>query len=190
MPSSNAAIFTPAERETLLGLARDSIREGFSGQKLAVRADDYSPALRTPGASFVTLHIDRELRGCIGSLEARAPLAVDVAGNAWNAAFRDPRFGPLSHGEFEQLEIHLSVLSSPEPMQFTSEDDLLGQLRPGVDGLVIEEGYRRGTFLPSVWEQLPEPREFLRYLKRKAGLPADYWSAQLRVSRYTTVSIP
>jgi AmmeMemoRadiSam system protein A len=190
MSSSKATIFTSNERDTLLGLARDSIREGLSGQKLAVRAEEYSPALRTPGASFVTLHIERELRGCIGSLEARAPLALDVVSNAWSAAFRDPRFEPLSSAEYERLDIHLSVLTLPEPMQFTSEEDLLGQLRPGVDGLVIEESYRRGTFLPSVWEQLPDPREFLRYLKRKAGLPAEYWSENMRVSRYTTVTIP
>jgi AmmeMemoRadiSam system protein A len=190
MPCSNVTIYTDVERETLLKLARDSIREGLGGQKLAVRADDYSPALRAPGASFVTLHIERALRGCIGSLEARAPLAQDVASNAWNAAFRDPRFGPVSLGEFERLDIHLSVLTAPEPMQFASEEDLLGQLRPGVDGLVIEESYRRGTFLPSVWEQLPDSREFLRALKRKAGLPADFWSNTLRVSRYTAVSIP
>lgn len=183
-------IFSPAERESLLALARDSIREGLGGQRLAVRADDYPPVLRAPGASFVTLQLDFELRGCIGSLEARVPLALDVASNAWNAAFRDPRFDPLTPHEFEGLDIHLSVLTPSQPMQFTSEDDLLGQLRPGVDGLVIEESFRRGTFLPSVWEQLPEPREFLRALKRKAGLPVDFWSASLRVSRYTTVSIP
>lgn len=190
MPSSNVAVFTPTERETLLGLARASIREGLKGQKLAVHADDHPPPLRAPGASFVTLHIERELRGCIGSLEARAPLAMDVANNAWSAAFRDPRFDPLTAREYERLDIHLSILTAPEPMRFSSEEDLLNQLRPGVDGLVIEESFRRGTFLPSVWEQLPEARAFLRALKRKAGLPVDFWSDRLRVSRYTTVSIP
>jgi AmmeMemoRadiSam system protein A len=190
MPSADNATFTPAERDTLLGLARDSIREGLSGRKLEVRTEDYSLTLRSLGASFVTLHLERELRGCIGSLEARAPLVLDVVGNAWNAAFRDPRFGPLSPPEYERLDIHLSVLTAPQPMQFSSESDLLGQLRPGIDGLVIEESWHRGTFLPSVWEQLPEPREFLRHLKRKAGLPADYWSERVRVSRYTTISIP
>jgi AmmeMemoRadiSam system protein A len=113
-----------------------------------------------------------------------------VASNAYSAAFEDPRFAPLERGEFERLDIHLSLLSAPEPIQFGSEKDLLAQIRPSLDGLVLEEGARRGTFLPSVWEQLPDPVEFLRHLKRKAGLPADYWSATLRVSRYTSESIP
>ncbi len=141
-------------------------------------------------ATFVTLTIDAQLRGCIGTLEARRALVEDVASNAYSAAFEDPRFAPLERAEFERLDIHLSLLSAPEPIQFGSEKDLLAQIRPSLDGLVLEEGARRGTFLPSVWEQLPDPVEFLRHLKRKAGLPADYWSATLRVSRYTSESIP
>jgi AmmeMemoRadiSam system protein A len=111
-----------------------------------------------------------------------------VAQNAYAAAFSDPRFPPLREGEFEELDIHISILSPAEAMHFTSEADLLQQLRPGEDGLVMEEGFRRGTFLPSVWEQLPTPELFLRHLKQKAGLPADYWSSTLEVSRYTTHS--
>jgi AmmeMemoRadiSam system protein A len=179
-----------AERELLLTLARASIEKGLCGGEPAVQARDYAAALRVPGASFVTLHVEDDLRGCIGSLTAREPLVVDVAKNAFGAAFRDPRFPVLTWREFRCLDIHLSLLNAPEPVACRSEEDLLAQLRPGVDGLVIEEDYRRGTFLPAVWEQLPEPREFLRHLKRKAGLPADYWSGSLRVSRYTVESIP
>jgi AmmeMemoRadiSam system protein A len=151
---------------------------------------DYPERLREPQASFVTLHLDESLRGCIGSLEARRPLVEDVMQNAYGAAFEDPRFPVLTLEEFERLNIHLSILSPPEPMVCSSEADLAAQLRPHVDGLVIEEGWRRGTFLPSVWEQLSDPYLFLRHLKRKAGLPEDYWSQTLRIMRYTVEAVP
>jgi AmmeMemoRadiSam system protein A len=136
------------------------------------------------------LYVDEKLRGCIGTIEARKPLVEDVASNARGAAFRDTRFSALTWTEYERLDIHISVLSQPEPLQFSSEEELLAQLRPRVDGLIIEEGYHRGTFLPSVWEQLPTPHEFLQNLKHKAGLAPDYWSSRIRVRRYTTESIP
>ncbi|MBI3778492.1 MAG: AmmeMemoRadiSam system protein A [Gammaproteobacteria bacterium] len=188
--NNTPSVFTPSHKQQLLQLAGDSIRKGLCGETLAVRASDYPEPLRLLRATFVTLHVDAMLRGCIGTLEARRTLVEDVASNAYGAAFRDTRFLTLTWPEYERLDIHISVLSLPEPMQFSSEADLLAQLRPRVDGLVIEESFYRGTFLPSVWEQLPDPREFLRQLKRKAGLPADYWSNSLRVQRYTTESIP
>jgi len=126
------------------------------------------------------------LRGCIGRLEAARPLAEDIAENAYAAAFQDPRFQPLQQSELEGLEIHLSLLTPSEPMAFTSEQDLLGQLRPGEDGVILAEGSRRGTFLPSVWEQLTTPRQFLEHLKLKAGLPASYWSNSIKAWRYQT----
>lgn len=182
--------FAPEHRRTLLDLAGSAIEKALTGERLAVRAMDYPEPLRAPRATFVTLHVGGELRGCIGTLEVRRTLVEDVVHNARAAAFEDPRFPPLGHAEFERLDIHISVLSVPEPVAFASEEDLLRQLRPRVDGLILQAGLRRGTFLPSVWEQLPEPREFLRSLKRKAGLPADYWAADIRVSRYVTASIP
>ncbi len=188
--NDSPSVFTPSHKQQLLQLAGDSIRKGLCGETLSVRASDYPEPLRLLRATFVTLHVDEMLRGCIGTLEARRTLVEDVASNAYGAAFRDTRFSALTWAEYERLDIHISVLSLPEPMQFSSEADLLAQLRPRVDGLVIEESFYRGTFLPSVWEQLPDPREFLRSLKRKAGLPADYWSNSLRVQRYTTESIP
>jgi AmmeMemoRadiSam system protein A len=112
-----------------------------------------------------------------------------VARNAEAAAFEDPRFAPLTLAEWGDLQIDISVLNPPEPMSFQSEQDLIRQLRPGVDGLVLQENFYRGTFLPSVWQQLPEPREFLRQLKRKAGLDPDYWSSAIQVQRYTTSTI-
>jgi len=182
--------FSAPERATLLELARASIREGLCGQELRVRAENYAVALQARRASFVTLKVEARLRGCIGSVAALQPLVSDVVKNAYGAAFNDPRFSALTWPEFERLDIHVSILSESEPMRFTSEDDLLRQLRPGVDGLIIEEYFHRGTFLPVVWEQIPEPREFLRQLKLKAGLHVDYWSEAVRVSRYTAESIP
>jgi len=188
-PSSNAAL-APAHREELLKLAARSIEAGLGGDRLRIRAGDFPPEMRAMRASFVTLSVGAQLRGCIGTLEARRALVEDVALNAYSAAFEDPRFPPLEHTEFGGLDIHLSLLTIPESLSFGSEADLLAQIRPGIDGLVLQEGARRGTFLPSVWEQLSDPTEFLRQLKRKAGLPVDYWSATLRVSRYTAESIP
>jgi AmmeMemoRadiSam system protein A len=178
------------QAQILLDLAKDSIRHGLqSGTPLKINPADFPPELLLPRATFVTLHKHRQLRGCIGMLKAVRPLAEDIAENAFAAAFRDYRFPPLSADEFDQLEIHLSILTPPEPIAFTSEEDLLAQLRPGEDGLIIEEDGRRGTFLPSVWENLPDPKQFLRHLKQKAGLPADYWSDNLRFYRYRTEMI-
>ncbi len=144
--------------------------------------------LRESGACFVTLKREGELRGCIGSLSAERSLVEDVAENAYAAAFSDPRFYPLQSAELRRLEMSISIIGKAEPMHFSSEHDLIAQLRPDIDGLILEEGYRRGTFLPSVWEQLPDPVDFVRHLKLKAGLPVNYWSETIRISRYTTHS--
>jgi uncharacterized protein len=180
-----------AGRETLLDVALSSIRHGLEHETpLKVIAGDYDYELRELRASFVTLNRRDMLRGCIGHLEASLPLVEDVAENAFSAAFRDPRFPPLAAHELEGLQIHLSVLTPAEPLPCESEADLLRQMRPFTDGLIISDGLRRGTFLPSVWEQLPKPADFLRHLKRKAGFPDDYWSQTLQVFRYETESFP
>jgi len=179
------------DQQTLLQVARHSIAYTLEhGDQIQLNVEDYPEALRQPRATFVTLHLNGELRGCIGTLEAHQPLVLDVAQNAYSAAFSDPRFMPVIATEAEQLEIHISILNPAQEMHFSSQRDLIGQLRPGVDGLILQEGPRRGTFLPSVWEQLPRPEEFLAHLKLKAGLPPDYWSPELRVWRYTTTSFP
>lgn len=136
------------------------------------------------GASFVTLTLDGRLRGCIGSLSPRRPLIDDVRANAVAAAFDDPRFPGLTRPEFERVRVEVSVLSLPEPLAVADEDDLVAQLVPHRDGVILQAGRRRATFLPQVWEQLPEPRAFLAALKRKAGLPETYWGPDVRVSRY------
>jgi len=189
MSSIETAEFSREQRDTLLAIARQSIDHGLShGRPLPVDADDYPAPLQALRATFVTLHENGQLRGCIGTLEAHRPLVEDVADNAFSAAFRDPRFAPVSAAERDRLDLEISVLSPATPMQFDSEQDLLQQLRPGIDGLVLEDGPYRGTFLPSVWEQLPDPVDFLRQLKRKAGLSVDHWSPSLKVSRYVTES--
>lgn len=136
----------------------------------------------------MTLEAKGRLRGCIGHLEAIQPLVVDVAENAFAAAFRDSRFPPLSADEWRGVEVHLSLLTAPEPMHFSDEIDLIRQIRPGEDGLILQDGPNRGTFLPSVWESLPDPVDFLLHLKQKAGLAANHWSDTVEVSRYRTES--
>ncbi|MBU1192851.1 MAG: AmmeMemoRadiSam system protein A [Gammaproteobacteria bacterium] len=188
MPSTDN-VFTESERKQLLNVAAVSIRHGLkSGQPLLPALNEYPASLQVQRASFVTLRIDDDLRGCIGSLEAYQPLVMDVAHNAFAAAFRDPRFTPLKEIEFPALEIQISVLSPPTPLHFSDETDLLRQLRPGVDGLILTAQGHRGTFLPSVWESLPRPKDFLSELKRKAGLAENFWSRDVEVQRYTTES--
>jgi AmmeMemoRadiSam system protein A len=170
------------ERQNILrAIANASIDNALGGTACA---DASSPWLAEPGASFVTLLQKGELRGCIGTLEAHRPLLSDVRHNARAAALSDPRFSPLTIVELDFTEIQVSLLSPMTPMEFRDEADALAQLRPGVDGIVLEFGYRRATFLPQVWDQLPDPRTFLSQLKRKAGLPGDFWADGVRLLRY------
>ena len=148
--------------------------------------------LDAPGASFVTLTSGRApggaLRGCIGSLEARRPLRADVEANAVAAALHDPRFAPLTARELDDTVVEVSVLSAPAALPVADEAELLARLRPGVDGVVLSACGRRATFLPQVWEQLPDPADFLARLRRKAGLPADYWGRDVVVETYTVTA--
>ena len=166
----------------LIATARGAIDAAFGRPEARVRPH---AALDRPGATFVTLKQDGELRGCIGSLEAHRLLAIDVRRNALAAAFSDPRFPPLAAQELEVTTVEVSLLSPASRVEVADEEDLLARLEPGVDGIVLELGRRRATFLPQVWETLPDPRDFIGALKRKAGMPADFWSAEMRVSRYT-----
>ncbi|MBK9952994.1 MAG: AmmeMemoRadiSam system protein A [Candidatus Competibacteraceae bacterium] len=183
---SSIETLSKLDRAALLEVARASIQHGLRhGQALEVEPANYPETLRPPRATFVTLETGGQLRGCIGALVARQPLVQDVAAHAFAAAFEDPRFPELREDEFPKLDIHISVLSPPEPLSFSSEDELLAQLRPGVDGLIIQVRHYRATFLPAVWEQLPDPYVFLAQLKQKAGLPLDFWSPELSAERYT-----
>ncbi len=165
----------------LLAAARNAIGEQF-GRAPGPEAE--SPELARPGACFVTLTLHGKLRGCIGSLEAWRPLREDVRANACAAAFRDPRFPPLTGQEYEDVLIEVSLLTPTQPITFADEAGALGQLRPGIDGVVLEHGRHRSTFLPQVWTDLPEPRQFIAQLKLKAGLPLGFWSEELKLSRY------
>jgi len=178
--------FSPPQQTLLLSLARQSIAHGLRSGIPLIPPSCADVVLQAPGACFVTLTIDGELRGCIGSLEPRRSLIEDVCSNAYAAAFDDPRFLPLGSEELNRVHIEISVLGPLQKMQFDSEADLLQQIIPFKDGLVLEERGHRGTFLPLVWEQLPEKKMFLDQLKRKAGLPAHYWSDSLQCSRYRT----
>ena len=142
------------------------------------------PGLAEPGACFVTLTLDGALRGCIGSLVAHRALGEDVRANACAAAFSDPRFPPLSAAEFARVRVEVSLLSAAEPFPVADEADACARLVPHEDGVILQWGSQRSTFLPQVWAQLPEPAQFLAQLKRKAGLPADFWAPELRLSRY------
>ncbi|MEZ4431177.1 MAG: AmmeMemoRadiSam system protein A [bacterium] len=176
---------TDDEKHTLRALARASIEDGLrTGRPKLPALDGLGDTLRAPGASFVTLTRDGDLRGCIGRLEAARPLALDVADNAFSAAFRDPRFPPLGADEWRACALKLSVLAPATPISFTDERDLIAQLVPGEDGLILDARGRRGTFLPAVWEQLGHPRDFVAHLKRKIGWPADHWPADVAAWRY------
>ena len=179
-----------ADRQRVLEAARFGVRFGLEHgrpPRLELGAG-LSPTLTARRASFVTLSLDGRLRCCIGSVIAHRALLVDVVDNAWNAAFGDRRFAPLTAEEAGRLKVSVSILSTPVPLDVADEADLLARLRPDVDGLILQDGDRRGIFLPSVWSGLPKAEAFVAQLKRKAGLPVDHWSDAVRVSRYTTES--
>ncbi|HXI36699.1 MAG TPA: AmmeMemoRadiSam system protein B [Burkholderiales bacterium] len=166
---------------TLLAIARSSVENYLWGKS---KEDPQHSWLRQAGATFVTLTKDDALRGCIGSLHAARPLGLDVAENALGAAFRDPRFPALTAQEWPQCRVEVSLLSAPKPMRFADEADLLAQVRAGEDGIILECDGKRATFLPQVWEDLPEKRVFFQHLVRKAGLPVETRLGRCKVSRY------
>lgn len=189
-PMDQTRLLLDRHGETLLHLAAASVEHGLDqGRPLAVHVADYPPDLRQPGASFVTLKRRGKLRGCIGTSAAYRPLARDVVEHAFAAAFRDPRFPPLTATEIDGLSLSISVLGAPSALEFSDERDLLGRIRPHVDGLIIEDAGRKALFLPAVWESLPDPKTFLDHLKIKAGLKAEHWSAGFRAWRFVAEEI-
>ena len=172
-----------SERGTVLvAIAREAIGERLGAP--AARDRDHSWLAR-PAATFVTLRREENLRGCIGSIDPRRPLGEDVACNARAAAFSDPRFMPLTAVEFESVSVEVSVLSPRTPLVVASEAEAAGALRPGVDGVYLEYRGTAATFLPQVWENLPDPVEFLAALRDKARLPERFWDPAIRLTRYT-----
>jgi AmmeMemoRadiSam system protein A len=166
----------------LLAIARAAIARVLN---VPHTADESAPWLAEHGACFVTLTQRGELRGCIGSLQAHRPLLADVKSNAVHAALRDPRFTPLTVEELDITTVEVSLLSASQEMTVRDEADALAQLSPGVDGIIFEYGRYRSTFLPQVWESLAQPRQFMAQLKRKAGLPEDFWAEGVKLSRYS-----
>lgn len=178
-------MLTEIEQSILSKLAKETIKANIDNSEPPhIILENYSDALTSLGCCFVTLDLNDELRGCIGTLEPYQPLIEDVAEHAIAAAFRDPRFPPLSKKEYPNISLEISVLNTPTPMTFKNEQNLLEQIMEGKDGLILEDGNYRGTFLPAVWEGLPNKKDFWQQLKQKAGMPFDYWSDTLTVHRY------
>ena len=182
-------IVEPEQQMLLLALARQSIAQGMSqGAPLRVEPGTYSTQLQLYCGNFVTLTLAGALRGCIGSLEADRPLLQGIADNAFNAAFRDPRFDALAPQQLAHVQLEISILSAPQAMDISTESEALRRIQTGIDGLILSVGNRRATFLPSVWRQLPDAAAFLNALKLKAGLPGDYWSPRVKLERYRSQS--
>jgi len=164
------------EKQTLLRMAREALEQGVRGKPLSpLNHAALSNGLRENGATFVTLTINDRLRGCIGILEARQSLAEDVREHAIAAALQDPRFPPVMEGELDRIKIEVSRLTRPLPLEYKDPTDLISKLRPHVDGVILQDGYRRATFLPQVWEKISNPAEFLNYLCDKMGLSENAW---------------
>ncbi|MEQ8443239.1 MAG: AmmeMemoRadiSam system protein A [Alphaproteobacteria bacterium] len=181
-----------AERhgDMMLDLVKRTLAHSLvKGAAPAVSLDTFPPELRENGATFITIEKDHKLRGCIGSLQAHRPLIQDLVENAYRAGFKDPRFPPLTREEMPRISWSISLLSEPRQMLFTGEADLLSQLKPGVDGLIIQDKGKRSTFLPQVWEQIPDPVQFLARLKQKAGLAPNHWSPDFTAFRYRVVKV-
>ncbi len=188
--TTQATAFTTAESETLLNLARQSVVAAtLHWRNWRPDLGDLPPRLSEPGASFVTLHTHGKLHGCIGSIEARLPLALDVVKNAENATLNDPRFPPLQPEEVDDTEIEISILTPMQPLSYTDQDDLIRQIRPGEDGVLVERGWQRGLLLPQVWEHIPNPREFLAHVALKAYADASiYADTRTTVYKFQIVS--
>ena len=189
MAPSYCIELSDAERDFLLQIARQSLHTGLQrGEPAAVTLHGLAEALTAPRGVFVTLTQQGRLRGCIGSMEASEPLVSSVAESAYNAAFKDPRFPQLAAQELDTTQVEISILSPMEPVPASSRHELLSSLRPTLDGVLIQDRHYRSTFLPKVWEQLPDPETFLDHLLSKAGLPTTHWSTSMQCFRYHTVT--
>lgn len=177
---------TITEQKSLLQIAREAIESAVSRMDLSeIIHSELSPSLMAKGASFVTLTKEGRLRGCIGTLEAYQPLAKDVQEHAVAAALQDPRFPPVQPEECPIIEIEVSVLTLKVLLEYTGSQDLLEKIKPGIDGIVLQDGFRKATFLPQVWEKLPSPEEFLTHLCMKMGANGNLWlEKQMKVSLY------
>lgn len=189
-PAAGSTDLGPADRDRLLSLAEGGVRDGLREEPPRLPAPSkLAPALRRPIGVFVTLTVAGDLNGCIGTVEPDEPLGRATPRCAWQAAFADPRLPPLTHEDLDDLHLDVSVLSELTEVPAGSARELLGQIRPGIDGLRISAGRDTAVFLPSVWRQLPEPSEFLARLMRKAGLSSRRWPSDMRAELFTTASM-
>ena len=180
-------MYNATSRKILLDTAHDAIYYAIAyGKNMPLDPTQYAIELQAIKGCFVTLYLKDDLRSCMGTLNAFQPLILDVNENAYNAAFNDPRFMPVTNKQAKQLQIEISVLNPQEDIHFSSEANLLAQLRPQIDGLILTDKQYKGTLLPTTWRQFPDPFIFFSHLKIKAGLPTNYWSDTIRVQRYTT----
>lgn len=178
-----------ADKQICHKLALASIQYGLkTGMAIPVKLSEFPESVHIHAATFVTLEKEGMLRGCIGTLEAYQPLIKDIAEHAYAAAFRDPRFPAVTQQDVDRLSIKISVLTDPRPVEYSNQQDLLSKIQAGIDGLILEYGHHKGTFLPSVWEQVSDKEEFLNHLKLKAGLPIDWWDNDAKISRYETIN--
>lgn len=177
---------TDGEMRTLLRLAREAIEYAVRGKKLQpLDPGSLTPPLLEKGASFVTLTIRGDLRGCIGTLEAYQPLAEDVREHAVSAAMDDPRFPPVSESELSSIHIEVSRLTAPQELEYSTGEDLMRKLRPHIDGVILKHGFHKATFLPQVWDKIPDPQEFLDQLCYKMGERSNLWrNTRLQVYTY------
>ncbi|HEY5729088.1 MAG TPA: AmmeMemoRadiSam system protein A [Anaerolineales bacterium] len=167
---------TRKEQQILLRMAREAMEHAVRGEKPPpLDPSTLAPALREEGATFVTLTISGQLRGCIGTLDAYQPLAADVREHAIAAALEDPRFPPVSEDELSRIQVEVSRLTRPAPLEYKDADDLVSRLRPHVDGVILKDGFRKATFLPQVWEKIPDPTKFLDNLCYKMGASDNLW---------------
>lgn len=178
-----------SEKEYLLKLARKALEVYFeTGKEISIDVKEVPIGLKDGAATFVTLTINGELRGCIGKLEADQPLYKDVIGNVYLAAFSDSRFDPLTHDELGLINIEISILTKPEILTYSSPEDLFMKISKTKPGLIIKSGYYQATFLPQVWEDLPDADKFLNHLCQKAGLNQYYWkNYKLEVFQYSVI---
>jgi AmmeMemoRadiSam system protein A len=177
---------TDDQKQTLRKLARNTIEKHLGLDTRPIDTDD--PLFQQKSGVFVTLQKNQQLRGCIGSLSAHQSILDGVQDHAVNAAFNDNRFAQVTPEELADISIEISILTEPQPLQFTDASDLLKKLQPGKDGVILKYGYQSSTFLPQVWEQLPDPEQFLSHLAIKAGLPADWWQKEdIQIETYQVI---
>lgn len=185
MPVTSSPAYSSEQMSLLIAVARQAVKDYFTGVCHTPPLSDFDDALQAQSACFVTLEVNNQLQGCLGSLSAHAPLVEEVYNKGHSACYQDHRFQPLQRSQLKQLTLEVSVLSTPQPLQIESEQMVIDYLRQHQVGVILSEGSRRAVFLPQVWEQLPKAEDFLYHLKIKGGWPGVYWSNLMKIELFT-----